>query len=520
MATRDTYTQQEWKNLPSEETPVSAERLAHIEQGIKDSSDNRSLKDIYNDTYMKLQTVEHSSIHVVGDDSVVHGKGSCAPEEASYSGGEFLTNTGKASHAEGVSNIINGGTAVHLEGASNTANGTNYSHEEGYRNTLNGSDYSHMEGQQNTLSGAVNVHMEGRGNIGNNCEYSHIEGLDNKTLPNGTCTAVHLEGAFNEGRGSYSHIEGNYNKENVISSGGCNHMEGSNNIIYGNSYTHIGGYGNYAGTSTKAAESGIHMEGMNNRGFGRASHIEGEGNKEDESGTHVVNHIEGSSNILNGRNTYVHMSGNKNQTQGTNYYVHISGDNNVSKGYVESGMLTGSHNILSDNYQFVGGKYCQEQKGAVLIGGGTMDADRKNILFMDWSGNFVVAGDITNGDGISLNSLKASLEMISDVESGENIAKVFDTKAELDEWLALEGNAETLKTGQDIYIKDTGTPDYWWDGAELQVLETEKVFIESMTYDETIIELNSELVGETNKIPNIYAIRDWCKALVNPSEEV
>ncbi len=494
MATRDTYTKQEWKNLPSEETPVSAERLAHIEQGIKDSSDNRSLKEIYNDTYMKLQTIEHSSIPVVGDGSVVHGKGSCAPEGASYSGGEFLTNTGKASHGEGVSNSINGGTAVHLEGASNTANGTNYSHGEGYRNTLNGSDYSHMEGQNNTLSGSVNVHMEGRGNTGNNCEYSHIEGFNNKTLPNGTCPRVHLEGAYNEARGETSHMEGYGNKENVTSSGGRNHMEGSNNIIYGNSYTHIEGYGNYAGTSTKSADSGIHMEGMNNRGFGRSSHIEGEDNKEDESGTHAVNHIEGSGNILNGRNTYVHLEGNRNQTQGTNYFVHISGDNNVSKGYVESGMLTGSHNILSDNYQFVGGKYCQEQKGAVIIGGGTMDTDRKNILFMDWAGNLVITGDITNGVGVSLNSLRSSLETISDIASGASAAKVFDTKAELDEWLAVEGNAETIKTGQNIYIKETGTPDYWWDGTGLQVLETDKVVVESLTYDETMAILNE--VGE------------------------
>ena len=44
MATRDTYTKQTWENLPSEETPLSAERLAHIEHGIKDAADKRALK--------------------------------------------------------------------------------------------------------------------------------------------------------------------------------------------------------------------------------------------------------------------------------------------------------------------------------------------------------------------------------------------------------------------------------------------------------------------------------------------
>lgn len=102
---------------------------------------------------------------------------------------------------------------------------------------------------------------------------------------------------------------------------------------------------------------------------------------------------------------------------------------------------------------------------------------------------------MTNGVGVSLNSLKSAVDSLATVAEGGAIAKAFDTKAELDEWLAMEGKAETLKVGQNIYIAETGTPDYWWDGTRLQVLETEKVEIESMTYEETMAILNATAEG-------------------------
>lgn len=54
-------------------------------------------------------------------------------------------------------------------------------------------------------------------------------------------------------------------------------------------------------------------------------------------------------------------------------------------------------------------------------------------------------------------------------------ALVFDTKDALDAWLEDQNNVTNLKVGQNIYIKASDTPDYWWDGTGLQVLETEKV---------------------------------------------
>lgn len=141
--------------------------------------------------------------------------------------------------------------------------------------------------------------------------------------------------------------------------------------------------------------------------------------------------------------------------------------------------------------QHVGGKYNEQVIGAVVIGGGISDTDRKNIYILEWNGNAIFAGDIKNGVGVSLNSLKSAVDNLSDIAAGGTIAKVFDTKEDLDAWLAVEGNAETLVVGQNIYIKAKDTPDYWWDGTSLQVLETDKVEIESMTYDETMAILNA-----------------------------
>lgn len=69
-------------------------------------------------------------------------------------------------------------------------------------------------------------------------------------------------------------------------------------------------------------------------------------------------------------------------------------------------------------------------------------------------------------------------QKISDVEAiarGKSRAKVFDTVAALDTWLAVPANVSTLQVGDNFYIKATNVPDYWWDGTEKQPIEGEKV---------------------------------------------
>lgn len=51
---RELYEKQEWENFPSENTPLSAKRFNHIEQGIRTNSENMALKEIYDDYKINL----------------------------------------------------------------------------------------------------------------------------------------------------------------------------------------------------------------------------------------------------------------------------------------------------------------------------------------------------------------------------------------------------------------------------------------------------------------------------------
>lgn len=48
-----------WKDKPDKSTPLLAEDLMHIEQGIYDNSANMALKEIYNDQYIDLSSIKH-----------------------------------------------------------------------------------------------------------------------------------------------------------------------------------------------------------------------------------------------------------------------------------------------------------------------------------------------------------------------------------------------------------------------------------------------------------------------------
>lgn len=222
--------------------------------------------------------------------------------------------------------------------------------------------------------------------------------------------SINLGRSSNGAVGNYSSTEGRYLK----ASGYCSHAEGESSTASGSSSHAEGG-------QTTASGSDSHAEGYQTTASGNFSHAEG-------------------------RNTVA-----------SGAFSHAEGRETKSIG--EAQHVSGKFNSASSNY-------------AEIVGGGTSDTDRKNIRTLDWEGNAHYAGDVINGAGISLNSLKSELDNIRENTAGGETAKVFDTKSELDEWLAVEGNSDTLVTGQNIYIKETEAQDYWWDGTGLQIIET------------------------------------------------
>lgn len=62
--------------------------------------------------------------------------------------------------------------------------------------------------------------------------------------------------------------------------------------------------------------------------------------------------------------------------------------------------------------------------------------------------------------------------LVSNINTG---GRVFDTEAAMRQWLSNPENTSQLRIGESLYIKALGSPDYWWDGSEAQILETKKV---------------------------------------------
>lgn len=69
------------------------------------------------------------------------------------------------------------------------------------------------------------------------------------------------------------------------------------------------------------------------------------------------------------------------------------------------------------------------------------------------------------------------LATVEAVAKGRSAGYVFDTEADMFEWLSEEENRSELVLGDNFYIRDTSVPDYWWDAKNQQacILETQKV---------------------------------------------
>ncbi len=70
------------------------------------------------------------------------------------------------------------------------------------------------------------------------------------------------------------------------------------------------------------------------------------------------------------------------------------------------------------------------------------------------------------------------------IAEGKATGYVFNTVADMNAWI-MQHKAE-LHLGDNLYIRDTNVPDYWWDGEHAQELETQKVDLDDYyTKEET-----------------------------------
>lgn len=101
-----------------------------------------------------------------------------------------------------------------------------------------------------------------------------------------------------------------------------------------------------------------------------------------------------------------------------------TGNRAVGKNCIVAGVGNSSNNF---NNAFVIGKYNIYRGGAFEIGNGTNDANRSNAFTVDWSGNVVASGDITDGYGNTLSNVSVNS---TDVPTADTIAE-FDSTAHM-----------------------------------------------------------------------------------------
>ncbi len=151
---RDTYAPiKDWKDKPDKTTPIMADDLKHIEQGIKDAMDNRALKEIYEDTAISLGRGQQNK----GNKSLAVGFNADATAYYSASIGNQTVASNTTAFAHGDQTTASG-TGSHAEGLGAVAKGA-YSHAEGKYNVEDSSDkYAHIVGNGRGLSERSNAY--------------------------------------------------------------------------------------------------------------------------------------------------------------------------------------------------------------------------------------------------------------------------------------------------------------------------------------------------------------------------
>ena len=104
----------------------------------------------------------------------------------------------------------------------------------------------------------------------------------------------------------------------------------------------------------------------------------------------------------------------------------------------------------------------------------------ENIFILKYTGD-KVAQAIENALKMNEQLELLGVELTNKINEVELIAKgrtqgfVFDTEAEMHEWLSDPSNTANIAFGSHFLIRETEVPDYWWDGESPQILETQKV---------------------------------------------
>ena len=94
-----------------------------------------------------------------------------------------------------------------------------------------------------------------------------------------------------------------------------------------------------------------------------------------------------------------------------------------------------------------------------------------------------IAGIVETNINPTLTSIQETANQAETIARGRATGYVFDTMADLETALTNEEFVAGLVVGDNLYIRATDVPDYWWDGTTKQQLEAEKPDLSGLVKD-------------------------------------
>lgn len=228
----------------------------------------------------------------------------------------------------------------------------------------------------------------------------------------------------------------------------------SGNTAYGN-YSHVEGYENRMDSEGAIHSWATHIEGAQNTEASQTScpsdkkasynHIEGRQN----NCWGRLNHVEGVNCLAEYDTQICHVEGSNSRVSEGARVAHVEG-----KDCVAGGNCTHAQNLGTiaekDNCTALG-KYNKDLGYAVMIGGGSSDTDRKNILIVAWDGTVRTTGGVDAGGNISgINgTFGGKLSVLGDAN--------FYGKTNFKVPIATKNAVGGIKVGENLSISEDGT---------------------------------------------------------------
>ena len=213
---------------------------------------------------------------------------------------------------------------------------------------------------------------------------------------NGEWISVNMVSTINTGSGLQSE---KFNDNNNIASGKYSHAEGEQTVAIMEA-AHAEGY------KTQANGNYSHAEGKSTEAMGQGSHTEGynENYSASVSARGAGSHIEGYASIstaVYAQSSGIHIEGytsNSVTRWGYGKGAHIEGWNTLTNSGTDAAHVEGYYTIADAAYHHIEGKYNLQDGDAIYqhIAGNGTSSNRSNSHTLDWQGNAVFAGTVSN----------------------------------------------------------------------------------------------------------------------------